>query len=61
MNTPLQLLTWHWDIFDSGTEYSEVDGEGVIGEKASLEPGESFDYESACSLTTDVGKMSGLT
>jgi len=55
----VQLLTRHWDIFDSGTEYSEVDGEGVIGEKPVLEPGESFDYESACSLTTDVGKMSG--
>ncbi len=55
----VQLLSRHWDIFDSSFERSEVDGEGVVGEQPVLEPGESFDYESACSLTTDIGKMSG--
>lgn len=55
----VQLLARHWDIFDSSGELSEVDGEGVVGEQPVLEPGESFEYESACSLTTDIGKMRG--
>ncbi len=55
----VQLISRHWDIFDSGAEHSEVDGEGVVGEKPVLEPGERFEYESACSLTSDIGKMKG--
>lgn len=55
----VQLISRHWEIFDSSSEYSEVDGEGVVGEQPVLEPGEIFEYESACSLTTDMGKMCG--
>jgi len=55
----VQLVSRHWNIFDSSSELSQVDGEGVVGEKPVLEPGESFEYESACSLTTDIGKMNG--
>ena len=55
----VQLLSRHWDIYDSSCEHSVVDGEGVVGEKPILEPGEIFEYNSACSLTTDIGKMRG--
>ncbi len=55
----VQLLSRHWDIFDSTGEKSEVDGEGVVGEQPILEPGEVFEYESACSLNSEIGKMSG--
>ena len=55
----VQLISRHWDIYDSSSEHSEVDGEGVVGEQPVLEPGELFEYESACSLNTDIGKMSG--
>jgi ApaG protein len=55
----VQLVSRHWDIFDSCSEQSVVDGDGVIGEQPILEPGERFEYESACSLTTDIGKMKG--
>lgn len=55
----VQLISRHWDIFDSNNEHREVDGDGVVGEKPVLSPGEFFEYESACSLTTDIGKMSG--
>ncbi len=55
----VQLISRHWDIYDSSSEHSEVDGEGVVGEQPVLEPGEVFEYESACSLTTDMGRMSG--
>ena len=36
-----------------------MDGEGVVGEQPILEPGEMFEYESACSLTTDIGRING--
>ncbi len=55
----VQLLRRHWDIFDSSGEYRAVDGEGVVGKQPVLEPGQSFTYESACNLATDIGRMSG--
>ena len=55
----VQLLSRHWEIFDSSSEFSEVDGEGVVGEQPVIEPGLAFQYESACSITTDIGKMRG--
>lgn len=55
----IQLISRHWDIFDSSNEHREVDGDGVVGEQPILSPGEIFEYESACSLTTEIGKMSG--
>jgi ApaG protein len=55
----IQLISRHWYIFDSINERREVEGEGVVGEQPVIMPGEVFEYESACSLTTDIGKMSG--
>ena len=55
----IQLLSRHWHIFDSSGEYKEVEGEGVVGIKPVLDPGEFYEYESACNLTTDMGKMNG--
>jgi len=55
----VQLISRHWDIFDSSGDNSVVDGEGVVGEQPVLDPGEKFEYESACSLTTDMGRMRG--
>lgn len=55
----VQLISRHWDIFDSSNEHREVDGDGVVGEQPILSPGEIFEYESACNLTTEIGKMSG--
>jgi ApaG protein len=56
---PVQLLKRHWFIFDSSGEHSEVEGDGVIGVQPYINPGELFEYESACSLKTDIGKMQG--
>jgi ApaG protein len=55
----VQLLSRHWEIFDSSNEHTYVDGEGVVGEQPVLEPGNKFEYESACSLSSDFGKMKG--
>ena len=57
--SPVRLICRHWYIFDSSGEFREVEGEGVIGLQPVLEPGKSFVYESACNLTTDIGKMYG--
>jgi ApaG protein len=55
----VQLVSRHWEIFDSlnGTEI--VDGEGVIGKKPVLKPGESHTYNSGCLLTSPMGAMRG--
>jgi ApaG protein len=58
-NAAIQLISRHWYIFDSNYERREVEGDGVVGEQPVIMPGEIFEYESACSLTTDMGKMSG--
>jgi len=55
----VQLLSRHWEIFDSNGMRTIVDGEGVVGEKPVLAPGESFTYESACNLATGIGRMKG--
>lgn len=55
----VQLLRRHWFIFDSNGEHRQVEGEGVIGEQPVLAPGDMYSYESACSLTTEIGKMHG--
>lgn len=58
-NYAVQLLSRHWDIFDSNGEKREVDGEGVIGETPIIEPGEIYEYNSGCNLLTDMGYMKG--
>jgi ApaG protein len=55
----IKLIARHWEIFDSSNEFTQVKGEGVVGEQPVLEPGQKFEYESACSLTSDIGKMRG--
>lgn len=54
-----QLISRKWNIFDSNGEHRIVEGEGVVGEKPVLEPGQSFEYESSCNLHTDFGTMHG--
>jgi ApaG protein len=55
----VQLLSRHWYIFDSSSEYSEVKGEGVIGLQPIIHPGLSHEYDSYCSLSTEMGMMWG--
>jgi|SRR5690554_1531145 len=54
-----QLLSRHWIITDAHRQVQEVRGEGVIGEKPTIEPGASYDYTSGCVLATEVGTMEG--
>lgn len=56
----VQLLRRQWNIFDSISEKREVEGAGVVGQQPVLRPGESYEYESACNLKSEFGKMAGL-
>lgn len=56
---PVQLRTRHWYITDGDGELREVEGEGVVGQKPTLAPGEAFEYTSGASLPTQRGSMRG--
>jgi ApaG protein len=56
----VKLLKRHWNITDAFGAKREVNGEGVVGETPSLEPGESFSYNSGCDFNTEIGKMNGF-
>lgn len=58
-NMPIQLLSRYWFIQDSVGVNQEVQGEGVIGIQPILIPDETYQYVSAVSLRSDIGKMSG--
>ncbi len=57
--TRVQLLTRHWIITDANGEVEEVKGPGVVGKQPILEPGQAFEYTSACPLKTPFGSMHG--
>ena len=56
----VQLISRHWEIFDSLNEIEMVDGEGVIGKKPVLKPGETHTYSSGCLLSSPHGAMKGF-
>ena len=53
------MVSRHWEIFDSLNELEIVDGEGVIGKKPVLKPGEFYTYSSGCLLSSPYGAMKG--
>ncbi len=55
----VQLNARHWVIFDALNHQEIVAGEGVIGKKPVLKPGESHTYSSGCLLTSPFGAMKG--
>ncbi|CAM3982152.1 Co2+/Mg2+ efflux protein ApaG [Flavobacterium branchiophilum] len=56
----VQLISRHWKIYDSLNDLEMVDGEGVVGEKPIIKPGETFMYHSGCLLTSTFGAMTGF-
>lgn len=55
----VQLNSRHWEIFDALNNTETVDGEGVIGKKPVLKPGENYTYSSGCLLSSPIGAMKG--
>lgn len=56
----VQLTSRFWKIKDALNKTEIVEGEGVIGKKPVLKPGESHTYKSGCLLTSPFGAMSGF-
>lgn len=59
-NAPAQLMSRHWLITDSHGQTEEVRGAGVVGLQPKINPGQSFEYESVCPLSTAFGSMKGF-
>lgn len=55
----VQLLRRHWIIFDSDASMRQVEGPGVVGKTPTLQPGETYEYLSACDLDSAFGTMRG--
>ena len=55
----VKLRKRHWEIFDSLNNIEVVDGEGVVGKKPVIKPGESHTYSSGCLLASPYGAMRG--
>jgi ApaG protein len=56
---PAQLISRHWLIAGADGKVQEVRGLGVVGHQPLLQPGQQFEYSSACVLSTAVGTMKG--
>jgi len=54
-----KLMTRHWTITDADGKEQQVFGEGVVGERPYLKPGEEFQYTSGTVLETPIGYMQG--
>lgn len=55
----IKLLRRHWHIHDANYKIKEVEGEGVVGQQPTLEPGQVHQYVSGCNLKSGMGKMYG--
>lgn len=55
----VQLLRRTWRITDAHGHVQLVHGDGVVGERPTLEPGEAFEYTSGTPLETPSGFMAG--
>jgi len=55
----VQLNSRYWEISDALNNVEIIEGEGVIGKKPVLKPGESHTYNSGCLLTSPFGAMQG--
>ncbi len=58
-SAPAQLMSRHWVITDSNGHKEEVRGPGVVGIQPKIQPGQTFEYESACPLNASTGSMAG--
>ena len=55
----VQLTTRHWEISDALNSLETVEGDGVIGKKPVIQPGNKHIYSSGCMLLSPFGAMKG--
>ena len=56
----IKLNHRNWLIIDANGKILNVQGEGVVGEFPTIEPGETFEYTSGTPLKTNNGIMQGF-
>lgn len=56
----VQLNSRYWEIYDSLNFTEVIEGEGVVGKKPIIKPGDKYVYNSGCLLTSTIGAMSGF-
>ncbi len=59
-NSPIKLNHRNWFIIDANGKVINVQGEGVVGEFPTINPGETFEYTSGTPLKTNNGIMQGF-
>ena len=59
-NDTVQLLTRNWKITESNNQTQYISGNGVVGQKPIVKPGEHHKYSSGCLITSTIGSMSGV-
>ena len=55
----VELLSRYWHIKDDNEKVQEVSGEGVVGQKPLILPGQAFEYTSGAIIGTEIGVMHG--
>ena len=55
----VQLLSRHWKILESVSRPQYINGNGVVGKKPIIRPGDSHTYQSGSLITSPLGSMSG--
>jgi ApaG protein len=58
-NEVAQLIARKWEIMEALNENETIIGEGVVGEKPVLIPGDRHTYTSGCVLKSPFGAMKG--
>jgi len=58
-DSPVQLLSRHWDIIDCVGSFRSIEGDGVVGLKPVIQPDGNHSYVSGCHFQTPAGKMEG--
>ena len=58
-NYKIHFAFTYWEIYDALNNTETVDGEGVIGKKPVIKPGENYTYSSGCLLSSPIGAMKG--
>lgn len=56
---PVQLQSRKWLINHGNGHTAKVSGEGVVGRKPLLHPGETYQYVSGTQMESPIGRMSG--
>ena len=55
----IQVLSRHWQVFDSSGKNEEIKGEGLVGYQPIIKPSEFFEYKSQVRLFSESGLMQG--